>query len=301
MEAGIIILMSVPIVLYFCWCLASGSGLFEGIKKSIDKYKDEILKKEVSDKPLITFEQFKSFYAVNPDKWICHGCYVSYGREIHYDLPGYGGCTYGKYPVSRNENNIPFVVETKYTDIGFKTKTDLKRYKKWKREQENARKREIANKTYTLILEDVQKDVQKRMEEIKRQQEEDFARIEAERRANEKKYAKCITNSTSSDKDTSALLLQPIITFDELKQEVIQQKQDLLELVPFSREGINFMYEGNLCELFVQKGSGDIYVKMPDNDFRLLREITPTPLIYFKEQDAHLLKDIEKDLDKEWK
>ena len=58
------------------------------------------------------------------------------------------------------------------------------------------------------------------------------------------------------------------------------------------------MYQGNLCELFSDDRTSDIYVKMPDNDFVLLRDLTPTPSIYFKEQDAYLLEDIRKDLNR---
>ncbi len=59
------------------------------------------------------------------------------------------------------------------------------------------------------------------------------------------------------------------------------------------------MYQGNLCELFSDDRTDDIYAKMPDNSFVLLRDLTPMPSIYYKEpEDAYLLKVIEKDLNK---
>lgn len=286
------IVIGVGFCLYVFW--GTLSYVFKGIKKAIDEYKDEKLNKDVPENPTISFEKFKELYVINPDKWECYDTYVSY--QIVEKYPTYKG-----HPVTYDT----YYATTKRIVIYFETTKDIKKYEVWRREQKNKKNRENVNKLYSIVLEDIQKDVRRKLDEIEAERKKEFARIEAERKANEKRYAECMANSTvtitTSDGNTSTLSLQPIVTFDELKQEVTQLKQDLLELVPFSREGVNFMYQGNLCELFIQKGSGDIYVKMPDNNFKLLREITPTPLIYFKEQDAHLLKDIKNDLDKEWK
>ena len=276
---NILTVLCIVIGVGFCLYLCGGILIyvFKGIKKAIDEYKDEISSKKVSETPTITFEQFKSFYAVNPDKWKCHDTYVRYGREVYYELPGYMNRRYGENYVYHNEDDIPYYTEVQYIDIGFKTKTDLKRYKKWKLKQENAKKRETANKTYTLILEDVQKDVQKRMKEIESETKKELERIKAERTKNEKRFIDLISNkdlSFTSTEDTSS------------------------QLKSLSCNCINIMYQGNLCELFSDDRTGDIYVKMPNNDFVLLRDLTPTPSIYFKEQDAYLLEDIRKDLNK---
>lgn len=286
------IVIGVGFCLYVFW--GTLSYVFKGIKKAIDEYKDEKLSKKVPKNPTISFEKFKELYAINPDKWECYDTYVSY--KIIEECPTYKG-----YPVTYET----YYTSTKRIDIYFETSKDIKKYNQWRQKQENEKNRENVNKLYSIVLEDIQKDVRKRLDEIEAERKKELERIEAERKANERKYVEYMANSnatvTISNNNTSDLIFQPIVAFDALKQEVAQLKQDLLELVPFSQEGVNFMYEGNLCELFVQKGSGDIYVKTPDNNFRLLREITPTPLIYFKEQDAHLLKDIENDLNKEWK
>ena len=268
-------------------------GIFKSIKNLIDRHRTKKTNKNVSKNPTISFEKFKELYAINPDKWACYDTYVSY--RVIEEYPAYKG-----HPVTYET----YYSTVKQIDIFFETSKDVKNYNQWRQEQENEKNRKNVNKLYSIVLEDIQKDVRKKLDEIEAERKKELARIEAERKANEKKYAECMANATvtiSSGGNTSTVTLQPIVTFDDLKQEVAQLKQDLLELVPFSREGVNFMYQGNLCELFVQKGSGDIYVKMPDNSFKLLREITPTPLIYFKEEDAHLLKDIKNDLDKEWK
>ena len=265
----------------------------EFISGLINKYKTKKTNKNVPENPTISFEKFKELYAINPDKWECYDTYVIY--KITEEYPAYKG-----HPVTYET----YYATTKRIAIYFETVKDIKKYEIWQREQKNEKNRENVNKLYSAVLEDIQKDVRKKLDEIEAERKKELARIEAERKANKKKYEKCMGNATitiSSNNNISSFTQQSFVTFDELKQEVAQLKQDLLELVPFSREGVNFMYQGNLCELFVQKGSGDIYVKMPDNSFKLLREITPTPLIYFKEEDAHLLKDIKNDLDKEWK
>ena len=94
-------------------------------------------------RPQLTFEEFKSYYNVNPDKWILSGAY--YYVEYRFD--------------QWRDSQI----------IDFKTFKDYKKYDKWLTKHLQKKNESIQLKCETAVLKDIEKDIKERMEkEVKK-------------------------------------------------------------------------------------------------------------------------------------
>ncbi|MBR4261604.1 MAG: hypothetical protein IKQ33_06645 [Clostridia bacterium] len=94
-------------------------------------------------RPRLTFEEFKSYYNVNPDKWILSGAYyyVEY-RFNKWDPP---------------------------QTIDFKTFKDYIKYDKWLTRHLEKKNENTQLKCETAVLKDIEKDIKERMEkEVKK-------------------------------------------------------------------------------------------------------------------------------------
>lgn len=95
-------------------------------------------------RPRLTFEEFESYYNVNPDKWVLSRAY--YCVEYRFDQWG-------------SNSQI----------IDFKTFTDYRKYNKWLNKHLQKKNENTQLKCETAVLQDIEKDIKKRMEkEVKK-------------------------------------------------------------------------------------------------------------------------------------
>lgn len=93
-------------------------------------------------RPQLTFEEFESYYNVNPDKWVLSRAYY-----------------YVEYRFSSWDSQI----------IDFKTFKDYKKYDKWLTKHLKKKNEGIQLKCETAVLKDIEKDIKERMEkEVKK-------------------------------------------------------------------------------------------------------------------------------------
>lgn len=93
-------------------------------------------------RPQLTFEEFESYYNVNPDKWVLSRAY---------------------YYVEYNFNSWDSQI------IDFKTFKDYKKYDKWLAKHLKKKNEGIQLKLETAVLKDIEKDIKERMEkEVKK-------------------------------------------------------------------------------------------------------------------------------------
>ena len=91
-----------------------------------------------SSRPQLTFEEFKSYYNVNPDKWILSGAY--YYVEYRFN----------EWDPSQK--------------IDFKTFKDYIKYDKWLTKRVQKKNEDTQLKNEAAVLQDIEKDIKKRME-----------------------------------------------------------------------------------------------------------------------------------------
>ena len=115
-----------------------------------DLYHSLIYNREL---PKISFDEFYSFYPLNPAKWDLHSKYLTYSKD-----------------------------ETHHEHLFFETPKDFHLYKKFREQLEQEEKAEQArqqdlenNKTLRAILEDVQADIDATREKEKENQADAFA------------------------------------------------------------------------------------------------------------------------------
>lgn len=93
-------------------------------------------------RPQLTFEEFESYYNVNPDKWVLSRAY---------------------YYVEYNFNSWDSQI------IDFKTFKDYKKYDKWLAKHNKKKNEGIQLRCETAVLQDIEKDIKERMEkEVKK-------------------------------------------------------------------------------------------------------------------------------------
>ena len=120
---GAIILAILSIIYVACWAEWAGSRR--------------------PSRPRLTFEEFESYYNVNPDKWVLSRAYyyVKY-RFNGWDSP---------------------------QTIDFKTFKDYKKYSAWLTKRLKRKNEDTQLKNETAVLEDIEKDIKERMEkEVKK-------------------------------------------------------------------------------------------------------------------------------------
>ena len=114
----------------------------------------------------ITFQDFLKMYTINPNKWyVDNRDYVVY----RYEDPDHYYCI-------------------ECTELYFKTYRDVCKFQKWKNQQEINAEAEKLNKEraanqdkYMAALKDMQRDIQKREEDIEKQRKENLDKIEKEK------------------------------------------------------------------------------------------------------------------------
>lgn len=95
-----------------------------------------------SSRPQLTFEEFESYYNVNPDKWILSGAYY-----------------YVEYRFNSWDSQV----------IDFKTFKDYRKYDKWLTKHLQKKNEDTQLKCETAVLKDIEKDIKERMEkEVKK-------------------------------------------------------------------------------------------------------------------------------------
>lgn len=145
------------------WCLLIFSIICLIILISVYLFEKELTVQAKEGYPCLTFEQFKSFYDISPDKFYLHtsGVEVTFKTEHTCVNPeGPGIPIY--YPSYRD-------TESYY----FKTNADLSKYERWRerKEKEEAKKRreERAYKSMEKLTNLMEEDINKKIEEINAQ------------------------------------------------------------------------------------------------------------------------------------
>lgn len=96
-----------------------------------------------SSRPQLTFEEFESYYNVNPDKWVLSGAYY----YVEYKFNGW---------------DPPQTID-------FKTFKDYKKYNAWLTKHLQKENEDTQLKHETAVLKDIEKDIKERMEkEVKK-------------------------------------------------------------------------------------------------------------------------------------
>ena len=96
-----------------------------------------------SSRPQLTFEEFKSYYNVNPDKWVLSRAY--YYVEYRFD--------------QWRDSQV----------IDFKTFKDYRKYEKWLTRHLKKKNEGIQLRCEAAVLQDIEKDIKERMEkEVKK-------------------------------------------------------------------------------------------------------------------------------------
>lgn len=145
------------------WCLLIFSIICLIILISVYLFEKELTVQAKEGYPCLTFEQFKSFYDISPDKFYLYtsGVEVTFKTEHTCVNPeGPGIPIY--YPSYRD-------TESYY----FKTNADLSKYERWRerKEKEEAKKRreERAYKSMEKLTNLMEEDINKKIEEINAQ------------------------------------------------------------------------------------------------------------------------------------
>ena len=123
----------------------------------------------------ITFDKFLELYQINPKKWSWSGDYYGYWET--------------------KKSSVFYVFDSKIdeifperTEIYWETERDVRRFNKWIKEMDNRKLQEQQSAEYKLVLEDVQKDVQAKMDAIQKEREAELKRIEEERQKKRAEY-----------------------------------------------------------------------------------------------------------------
>lgn len=96
-----------------------------------------------SSRPRLTFEEFESYYNVNPDKWVLSGAYYYVEYKFNWWDPP--------------------------QTIDFKTFKDYKKYNAWLTKHVQKKNEDTQLKCETAVLKDIGKDIKERMEkEVKK-------------------------------------------------------------------------------------------------------------------------------------
>ena len=94
-------------------------------------------------RPRLTFEEFESYYNVNPDKWVLSGAYY----YVEYRFNGWDPSQ----------------------TIDFKTFKDYRKYDKWLAKRVQKKNEGIQLRCEAAVLQDIEKDIKERMEkEVKK-------------------------------------------------------------------------------------------------------------------------------------
>lgn len=96
-----------------------------------------------SSRPQLTFEEFESYYNINPDKWVLSRAYY----YVEYRFNGWDPSQ----------------------TIDFKTFKDYRKYDKWLAKRVRKKNENTQLKCEAAVLQDIEKDIKKRMEkEVKK-------------------------------------------------------------------------------------------------------------------------------------
>ena len=152
----------------------------------------------------ITFDKFLEFYIINPDKWD-----LDYNDDYIY------------YRTNNPYHEVKLYWETKY---------DIKQFMKWYNQQNRNNLVKQQKTEYRYVFEDIQKDVQVKMDAIQKEHEAETKRIEKEQEENRKRYEQLMKQMTNVAR-ASAYSSNDIVNFYTKEKTKIYISYDALEKI----------------------------------------------------------------------
>jgi len=131
-------------------------------------------------KPCITFEQFLSWYQINPERWHWH-CLTGVNRVLL------------EYVEYTPESNNRFYRPSK--KLYWATHDDWNKFEGWVEEQCKQTQEQEANDTLITIMETVQSDIEALKNKINQNAQSEFEHIDKERESNKSFYYQVMTSN----------------------------------------------------------------------------------------------------------
>ena len=179
---GIAVILSIAVTM-LCDLLGAGLGMCLGKFHSSNTKKNLFARIFKSRRTAyakngfktITFEKFLELYYINPKKWSWDDTYYHYWET--------------------KKNGVFYIFEDKIdrlfpdrTQLYWETEKDKRLFNKWIKEIDEKEFKDKETSDYKRVLEDVQKDVQIKMDAIQKEHEAKLKRIEKERKKNQEEY-----------------------------------------------------------------------------------------------------------------
>lgn len=239
----------------------------------------------------ITFDKFLELYSINPKKWSWDDTYYHYWETE--------GKKNGVFYIFEDKIENTFIFTDK-VELYWETEKDKRRFNKWVKEINDKEFRDKETSEYKRVLEDVQKDVQIKMDAIQKEREAELKRIEEECKKNQDEYdrlmnevinlanaasistKKMVNNpsqidyTTTSNAEGNKYICQYTVTTtvpdEEFNVAYIPNEKSNKVYIDRAHKDLlkdnnyRLMYQGQVCEYF-ETDCGTPYIHTSDGQF----------------------------------